>query len=135
MRRFSTLVVVPVALVTLMAGCGSSSKSSASAANKASFCAANATLDRATASVTTPAQLLQALKANQSAIDEFGKTAPSLIATEAQVLVSGAKAAIKAGSVTTFNTKTFASAGQAVDTYCGQGTSGSSSQSATATTS
>ena len=131
MRRFSSFVVVPVALVTLLVGCGSSSSSSGSGANKASFCAANATLDKATASVTTPEELLTALKANQSAIDEFGKTAPSAIKAQAQVLVQGATAAIKANSVTAFNTTKFATAGQAVDTYCGQGANGSSSTTTT----
>jgi hypothetical protein len=131
MRRFASFVVVPVALVTLLVGCGSSSSSSGSVANKASFCAANATLDKATASVTTPDQLLAALKANQSAIDEFGKTAPSAIQAQAQVLVQGANAAIKANSVKAFNTQKFATAGQAVDTYCGQGANGSSSTTTT----
>ncbi len=131
MRRFSSFVVVPVALVTLLVGCGSSSSSSGSVANKASFCAANATLDKATASVTTPDELLTALKANQSVIDEFGKTAPSAIKAQAQVLVQGADAAIKANSAKVFSTTKFASAGQAVDTYCGQGANGSSSTTTT----
>jgi hypothetical protein len=131
MRRFSSFVVVPVALVTLLVGCGSSSSGSSSVANKANFCAANATLDKATASVTTPDQLLTALKANQSAIDEFGKTAPSAIKAQAQALVQGANAAIKANTVKAFNTQKFATAGQAVDTYCGQAANGSSSSTTT----
>jgi hypothetical protein len=131
MRRFSSFVVIPLALATLLVGCGSSSSSSSSVANKASFCAANATLDKATASVTTPDQLLKALEAHQSAIAEFGKTAPSAINAQAQVLVQGATAAIKAGSVKAFNTQKFANAGQAVDTYCGEGANGSSSTTTT----
>jgi hypothetical protein len=126
MRRFSSFLVVPAALVTLLVGCGSSSNNSGSVANKASFCAANATLDKATASVTTPDQLLAALKANQSSIAQFGKTAPSAIKAQAQLLVQGATAAIKGDSVKAFNTQKFATAGQAVDTYCGQGANGSS---------
>jgi hypothetical protein len=134
MHRFSSFVVVPVALVTLLAGCGSSSSTSSSVASKASFCAANATLDKATGSVKTPDELLAALKANRSAIDAFQKSAPSAISAEAQVLVNGANAAIKANSVAAFNTQKFATAGQAVDTYCGQQANGSSSQGASTTT-
>jgi hypothetical protein len=133
MRRFASLVLVPVALVMLLVGCGSSS-STKSKVSKADFCAANATLDKATASVKTPAQLLEALKSHQSAIDEFAQSAPSAINAQAQVLVKGANAAIKANSVTAFNTQTFATAGQAVDTYCGEQANGSASPGSSTTT-
>ncbi len=84
-----------IAVMRLLLGSSSSSSSSAS---KAAFCKDNATLDKATASVTNANQLLQALKANQSTITDFGKVAPSAIKSDAEVLVSGANAAISANS-------------------------------------
>jgi hypothetical protein len=124
-RKLSGVAVVPIALVALLAGCGSSSSSGATA-NKASFCADNAKLDKATASDNSLAELLKTLRANQSTVGDFGKTAPSAIRAQAQVLVTGADTAIKANNTASFGTQKFASAGKAVDAFCGQDAGGTS---------
>jgi hypothetical protein len=120
MRKLSRVALVPVALIALLAGCGSSTSS---ASSKTSFCADNAKLDKATASDTTLGQLLTTLKANQSTLDDFGKAAPSAIKAKAQVLVTGAQTAIKSNSTAAFSPQ-FETAGKAVDAYCGQDAQG-----------
>jgi hypothetical protein len=124
-RTLSRVALLPVAVVALLAGCGSSSSSGATA-NKASFCADNAKLDKATASDSSLGELLKTLKANQSTVEDFGKTAPSAIRAQAQVLVTGADTAIKSNNTASFNTQKFAGAGKAVDAFCGQNAGGTS---------
>jgi hypothetical protein len=117
---------VSLAAVTMLAGCGSSSSTTTTAAaSKATFCRDNATIDKATASATTAPELLKGLKATESTIADFGKAAPPAISATAQVLVSGAHAAIKANDASAFATPKFVAAGKAVNSYCGQGADGS----------
>ena len=116
MRRTRTTVALALVTVVGLAGCGGSSSSSGP--NKADFCAANTTLDKATANVTTLSGLVKALKDNKSAIDEFIKNAPAAIKDQAQLLANAADSAIKSGDASSFETSKIASAGQAVDKYC-----------------
>jgi hypothetical protein len=117
--------IIGIGLTTVaLAGCGGSSgnSSSAAVASKTKFCADNAKLDKATASVSSLDGLLKSLKANQSTIDDFGRVAPGAIKAQALVLVSESDAAIKANSATGIDAKKFGTAGKAVDTYCGEST-------------
>jgi basic membrane lipoprotein Med (substrate-binding protein (PBP1-ABC) superfamily) len=117
MRRLTSWSLV-VATLGLLAGCGSSSGgSSSAAASKASFCAANAKLDKRTNSATNLGELLKALKSNEGTIKEFSQSAPSAIKAQAEVLVNASEKGIKSGSTAGFNQK-FANAGKAVDSYC-----------------
>jgi hypothetical protein len=120
-------MALAVAAVTILAGCGASSSSSSTrssattaTASKVSFCQDNATLDKATASATSPAELVKDLKANQSTIAHFGKVAPAAITDQAQVLVTGAAAAIKSGNGDVFATPKFVKTGKSIDSYCGE---------------
>jgi hypothetical protein len=126
-------MALAIAAVTILAACGGSSSSGSSTsssattvtASKVSFCQDNATLDKATASATTAAELVKDLKANQSTIVHFGQVAPSAVAAQAQVLVVGATAAIKSGNGDAFATTKFVKSGKAIDSYCGEKADGS----------
>jgi basic membrane lipoprotein Med (substrate-binding protein (PBP1-ABC) superfamily) len=129
MRKFSILALGPVIVVLLFAGCGSSSSSSSStaAASKASFCADNAKLDKATNSATNIQALLKDLKENLPTVKDFLATAPAAIKAKAQVLATEAETAIKSGNPSGFGNPKFASAGKAVDSFCGESAAGSTS--------
>jgi exo-beta-1,3-glucanase (GH17 family) len=129
MRRSTSLAVL-AATLGLLAGCGSSSSSSSSSggsggssgskgatASKTSFCAANAKLDKRTNSATNLSSLVKVLKSNEGTIKEFGKTAPSAIKAQAEILVNASEKGINSGSTAGFTQK-FANAGKAVDAYC-----------------
>ena len=121
-----TLALSAVAAAALTACGGSSSSSTAVAAtSKASFCRDNAALDKATADARTAPELLAALVAHQSTVTDFGKVAPAAVSANAQLLVTGATAAIKAKSADAFATAKFVTAGKSVDAYCGQKADGS----------
>jgi maltooligosyltrehalose synthase len=121
-------MAVSVAAVATLAGCGgsgsASSTQSTAAASKVSFCRDNATLDKATASVTTAPEMLKALTANQSTIVHFGKVAPAEVNVRAQFMVTSANAAIKAKTADAVATPKFAAAGKSIDRYCGQKANG-----------
>jgi hypothetical protein len=130
MRTTLRTMALSIAAVTILAGCGGSSSTSSSSAttvtaSKVSFCQDNATLDKATASATSAAELVKDLKANQSTIVHFGQVAPSSVAAQAQVLVVGATAAIKSGDGDAFATAKFVKSGKAIDSYCGEKADGS----------
>jgi basic membrane lipoprotein Med (substrate-binding protein (PBP1-ABC) superfamily) len=120
-----------IAAVAILAGCGagsstsSSASSSAATASKVSFCQDNATLDRATASAKTGAELVKDLTANQSTITHFGRVAPADVTERAQVLVLGADAAIKSNNGDAFATARFVSVSNAINAYCSQKADGS----------
>jgi len=121
MRRVSRPVVLSLALTAGLgglAGCGGSSSSS-SGPSKAAFCSDNAKLDKAANGVTSESGLLKAFKDNQSTIDDFAKNAPSAIQEKAKALADAANAAVKTGSVGSFQTQAVADAGKAVDKFCG----------------
>jgi hypothetical protein len=88
-------------------------------ANKATFCADNATIEKATSAATTPAQLIAAFSANQSTILEFQATAPSKIVAQAAKLVQAARLAVQGNSTKPFMTNAVNQAGLAVDKFCG----------------
>jgi hypothetical protein len=89
-------------------------------ADRATFCADNATINAALSAATTPAAFLSALKANESVILELQSTAPSNIVDAAGTLTEATRQAIQSGDITVFNTKTVAHAAIAVDNFCGQ---------------
>lgn len=126
--------VVPMLVVLLtigvVAGACSSSKSSSSSSaasattvasgDKTKFCAADAALGKATASATTPADLVTALKAHQSDLDQFNASAPADISTDATALATAAKDAIDSNDGTKLTGSAAAGAsGPKVDAYCG----------------
>jgi hypothetical protein len=106
----------------ILCGCGSSSSSSGSGAkpSKAAFCGDNAKLNKSTASANSASSAIKALKTNEATIQAFGRDAPSAISAQAQVLVNGAMAAIKANSPAPLANPKFQAAGEAVDKFCGQ---------------
>lgn len=126
MRTTLRTMALSIAAVTILAGCGASSSTSTSSstttvtASKVSFCQDNATLDKATASATTAAELVKDLRANQSTIVHFGQVAPAAVTDQAQILVTGAAAAIKSGNGDAFATAKFVKTGKAIDSYCGE---------------
>jgi hypothetical protein len=127
MRTTVRTMALAIAAVTILAACGGGSGSSSTSssattvtASKVSFCQDNATLDKATASATTAAELVKDLKANQSTIVHFGQVAPAAVSDRAQILVTGANAAIKSGNGDVFGTAKFVKTGKAIDSYCGE---------------
>jgi hypothetical protein len=96
----------------------------AGAGDKTTFCADNATLDKATASVQTQADLIAALKANQAAINNFQATAPPDIVASAGPLAIAANNAIATGDASAFNTPAIQDDGNKVNAYCGQNPDG-----------
>jgi hypothetical protein len=111
------VALVSSAVVVVLAGCGDSSRTNP---GRTRFCVDNAKLAKATASATTLGDVLTDLKANQSTVEDFGKTAPSAIRAQARVLVTATQAAIRSDSTGAFATRKFADAGKAVGDYCGQ---------------
>ena len=106
-------------MIPNMVGCGSSA-SSASAPNKAKFCADYATLGKATTGSPPPAQLVQILKANQASIDDLEKSAPSTLKTDAQTAVNALNAYIKANNgLALAGGANVVAAGNHIDSVCG----------------
>ena len=93
-------------------------------ADKATFCADNATITSALAPAATQAAFLAALQANEQVILELQSTAPSKIVDAAGTLVEATRQAIQSGNVSIFNTKAVTKAAVAVDKFCGQSTTG-----------
>jgi Domain of unknown function (DUF4333) len=89
-------------------------------ANKATFCADNATVNGALSAATTSAAFLSALEANESVILELQSTAPSKIVDAAGTLTEATRQSIASGDISVFNTKTVANAAIAVDKFCKQ---------------
>jgi hypothetical protein len=123
-KRLFELIVTPLVAVGLLVGCGGGGGS----ADKTRFCQDNSTLDKAIAPIGPPddaaksAQLLQVFKDNQAKIDDFGKTAPSDIKADAQLIVTTINAAVKANSLDGLSV--LGGVGQRVDAYCGQNSDG-----------
>ena len=89
-------------------------------ANRATFCADNATINGALSAATTSAAFLSALEANESVILQLQSTAPSKIVDAAGTLTEATRQAIQSGDISVFNTKTVSRAAIAVDKFCGQ---------------
>lgn len=119
-RSLLTVIVALFALASLIVGCGGGGSS----ADKTKFCQDNATLDKIAGSVSSPAEAVQVLKSKQSTIDDFSKTAPSDVKTDAQALVTAANAAIKANSIDGLTAPAIQTVGQRVDAFCGQDAGG-----------
>jgi hypothetical protein len=106
----------------------------AGAGDKTTFCADNAILDKATASVQSASDLIAALKANQVTINNFQATAPSDIVASAGPLAIAANNAISSGDISGFNTQAIQDAGNKVNAYCGQNPDGTPIASGSTTT-
>lgn len=118
-ERGSVVALCSVVAVAVLAACGSSG----TAANKTRFCQDTATLIKAAAPVGAPdtpekdAQILKIFKDLQATINDIGKTAPSDIETDAQLLVETITAAVKADSMDNFGPA--GGTGQRMAAYCG----------------
>ena len=100
-------------------GCSSSgSKTAATTSQKAAFCAADVTLDKAGSAVNSPSAFLDVLKANPTAIAALQANAPSgKVGTEAKALVSAANSAVASNNANSLS-QVPNSYGADVDTYC-----------------
>jgi hypothetical protein len=94
-------------------------------ANKKVFCRDNATIDLATSTAQTPAELIAAFKAHQKTILELQATAPSKVVADAGMLVVAARKAVQTNDTTAFGTKSIMQAGLAIQAFCGQNADGS----------
>ena len=95
------------------------------AANKATFCADNAAIDRATAPAQTLGDLIPIFEANQSTLNEFQGTAPPKVVKQAGTLVHAARVAVTTGNAKAFGTRSIQKAEQQVALFCGQNADGS----------
>lgn len=107
------------------AACSSSGSTNASSTStttntKVAFCAANKTIDKAGASVSSAAGFLAVLKANTAALDALNKNAPSgKVGNDTHQVVSAARSAIAANNPDLLNTPALNAVGPDLDTYCG----------------
>ncbi len=123
--RVATLVFFVGMAAVGVTACSSNSSSptttASASATKAAFCGFNTTLDKASSTVTSAADLLTVLKANTAALNGFANNIPSgSIQAQAQALVAAARAAVAANNVNSLNDPSFAADGAAVDTFCGE---------------
>jgi hypothetical protein len=93
-------------------------------ANRAKFCADNATITKALTAATTEAEFLTALQANEQTILDLQSSAPAKIVARAGTLIEATRQAVQSGNAAIFNTKAVAKAAIAIDSYCGQSTGG-----------
>jgi hypothetical protein len=125
------VVLVAMVSIGLSVGCSGGSKTG-SAPDKTRFCSDNLILDQAAATGSTPGEALQALKAKQFIVDDFAKSAPPEVKTDAQRLVSAANAAFAANDPTLLNDFNFQAVTSRIHAYCGQSSDLSSNGSAPA---
>jgi hypothetical protein len=127
LRLFGVLAIAGVSLVS---ACGSSSKSSNSASDssttaaastdtKAAFCADNDAISKALSGIRSEAEIVPALKANISSIDQFGKDAPASVKADAKVMVDASHTAIDKNDASSLSAAPFTAASTKVDTFCG----------------
>ena len=95
------------------------------AANKAKFCVATATVDKATSVAVHPADLIPIFKRNVKALNNFQSTAPAPIVATAGTLIQAVRTAVTTGNAQAFTTSHILKAEQAVNTYCGLNIDGS----------
>lgn len=105
------------------AACGSSGNKNAASTSaqskKTAFCAADVTLDKAGAAVTSSSGFLDVLKANTPAIAATQANAPSgKVGTEAKALASAANSAVASNNANALQ-QVPNSYSADVDTYCG----------------
>ena len=122
--RVATLVFfVGVAAVGFTACSSNSSSSTTTAAastTKAAFCGFNVTLDKASANVSSAADLLNLLKANKAAIDGLANNLPNdSIKAQAQAVINAARQAVANNDASNLGSPTLSADGAAIDTYCG----------------
>ena len=90
------------------------------AAGKGSkFCNDEAAISAGLGNAATPADAVAYLVANQAKINDFAANIPALVQSDAQSLVTAARAAIAANDGTLMQTQAVQTAGNNVDLYCG----------------
>jgi hypothetical protein len=103
------------------------------AANLTKFCSDNATLEQATSTATTSAELLAVLTADGSTILNLQSTAPSKIVVSAGTIDHAARVALNSGNARDFETKAVLAAREAVDELCEQNLDGAPANTPTIT--
>lgn len=112
----------------VVAACGSSAKTASNASTSqnagSAFCMDNVKLDKAFASIQSPADALSAMKANQSVIaDMAAHLPPGNVGNEAKQVLTAVQQAIAADDIKVLS-KVNNSYGGDIDTYCGVDTNG-----------
>lgn len=122
MRRLAVLPVIAL-LVTLAFGASALGSAGASAAtepghpNKAAFCAANNSIDKASANVSSSAGFLAVLKSHTAQLRTLKDDAPAgAVGTLVQQVIAAADAALASNNPNDLNN---APEGGGIDTYCG----------------
>ncbi len=123
MRKLPMAPMAAVLILTALgaAACGSSKTPIATTAQArmTAFCAADKSLDRASANVSSKSGFLRVLKAHPSALRTIANDAPAgKLGRQARSLAKAAEAAVASNSATRLNDPSLDSAGADVDTYC-----------------
>lgn len=114
----AVFAVVGLGLILGVSGC-SSSNATGSEAQKTAFCNGHIKINKASANVNSPGQLLQMLKANQSELTTMSQNLPGgSLGTEARGWLNEVQTAINSNNVQAVNDIS-TSAGIDLDTYCG----------------
>jgi hypothetical protein len=83
------------------------------------FCADEAAISAGVSSAATPAAAVAFLVANQAKISDFAANIPSAVQSDAQSLVTAARAAIASNDGSQIETQAVSTASNNVDLYCG----------------
>jgi len=117
MRKLPGITFLVVVATIGFAGCGTSSTSTGSQAQKSAFCGANDAIDKASANVNSDAGFLAVLKTHRPQLDTMkNNLPPGSLGTKARQLVNAAEQAIAQNSTNALNN---APSGGDLDTYCG----------------
>jgi len=88
-------------------------------ATRSAFCSANDELDRATANISSLAQVVPILRANQNLVNELAHNLPAgQIGNEAQKVVQAARTVIRTGSPNVLNGQAFQNGTTDMNVYC-----------------
>jgi hypothetical protein len=122
--RVATLVFFVGMAAVGVTACSSNSSSStttvAATNTKTVFCGYNTTLDKGSSSVSSAADFLAYLKANQTLLNNLSNSIPNdSIKAQATTIINAAKAAVASNNANALSSPAISSAGAAVDTYCG----------------
>ncbi|HEV3266158.1 MAG TPA: hypothetical protein VG014_11585 [Acidimicrobiales bacterium] len=122
--RVAALVFFVGVAAVGVAACSSNSSSSTTTAaatnTKTVFCGYNTTLDKGSSSVSSAADFLAYLKANQTLLNNLSNSIPNdSIKAQATTIINAAKAAVASNNANALSSPAISSAGAAVDTYCG----------------
>lgn len=124
-------VCLSLSLFTGLTACGGTSAPKPVAAKesgpatRAAFCAASGKLVDQMADLTNSASLVAVLKANRAEIDALADQVPKgSIHQDAETLVDGYRSVVASGTVAGVSSPAFISAANAIGTYCGVATTG-----------